>query len=330
MKIEKLQSLPDEVLDELLAVWEEAVRSSHHFLQEEDIAYFKPLVRDRYLPAVGIFVIRDGDGHIGAFMGVSDHMLEMLFVLPSMQGRGCGRALVSHAVDECGILKVDVNEDNIKARRFYLKMGYEVVGRDEYDSSGKPFPILHLQLPAGRQNICVIETDRLVLRRWREGDIVPFSKMNCDREVMEYLPKCLSFEETVEFYNRIVAEHNARGYGLYAVELKNESRFIGYVGFHGFDFEAAFSPGIEIGWRLSRKYWNQGYATEAAKACIDYARKHRLFDEIYSFTVVCNHRSERVMQKIGMERQGCFDHPSLPEGHRLKPHILYRLDLCQG
>ena len=87
-------------------------------------------------------------------------------------------------------------------------------------------------------------------------------------------------------------------------------------------------PGVEIGWRLAKEYWNQGYATEAAKACLDYARINHLFNEIYSFTTVGNHRSERVMQKIGMSRVCFFTHPSLPEGHKLKPHVLYKLELC--
>ena len=95
----------------------------------------------------------------------------------------------------------------------------------------------------------MIETNRLVLRLWREDDILPFSEINSDKEVMEYLPKCLSLEETEQFYNRIVAEHNAFGYGLYAVEKKSDGCFIGYVGFHHFDFDADFSPGVEIGWR---------------------------------------------------------------------------------
>ena len=99
----------------------------------------------------------------------------------------------------------------------------------------------------------MIETDRLVLRSWCEDDIVPFSKMNSDKEVMEYLPKCLSLEETVQFYNRIVAEHDRFGYGLYAVATKSSGSFIGYVGFHNFDFDAEFSPGVEIGWRLDKE-----------------------------------------------------------------------------
>lgn len=172
----------------------------------------------------------------------------------------------------------------------------------------------------------MIETDRLILRTWRKDDILPFAEINRDEVVMEYLPKTLSPEETEQFYRRIVAEHDVYGYGLYAVEAKEDGRFIGYVGLHHFDFDAPFSPGVEIGWRLAREYWDKGYATEAAKACLDYARKCGLFNEVYSFTAVCNNRSERVMQKIGMEHQGFFLHPALPEGDRLQRHVLYRLD----
>lgn len=145
MKIEKLQFLSNEILDELLKIWEKSVRSSHHFLNEEDIEYFKPLIRDQYFPAVKLYIIRNKGGQITSFMGVSDDMLEMLFVLPEEQGRGYGKALVNYAINQCNILKVDVNEDNRQACQFYFRMGYEIIGRDEFDPTGKPFPILHLQ-----------------------------------------------------------------------------------------------------------------------------------------------------------------------------------------
>lgn len=144
-EIEQLQTLSDDVLDELLVVWEKAVRSSHHFLKDEDIEYFKPLVRNSYFLAVELYVIRNDAGRIAAFMGLGDDLLEMLFVLPEEQRNGYGKALVNYAIDRCGIRKVDVNEDNGQACRFYLTMGYRVVGRDELDATGKPFPILHLQ-----------------------------------------------------------------------------------------------------------------------------------------------------------------------------------------
>ena len=117
-------------------------------LKEEDIEYFKPLIRNQYFPAVKLFVIRNENGRIAAFMGLSDDMLEMLFVLPEEQGHGYGKAFVDYAIDKCNIYKVDVNEDNEQAYKFYLHMGYEVIGRDELDPSGKPFPILHLQQPS--------------------------------------------------------------------------------------------------------------------------------------------------------------------------------------
>ena len=95
----------------------------------------------------------------------------------------------------------------------------------------------------------VIETGRLVLRTWYDEDVAPFAEMNADKEVMEHFPATLSFEETMRFYDRITAGHDAFGYGLYAVELKGCGEFIGYTGFQRFDFGTGFSPGIEIGWR---------------------------------------------------------------------------------
>ncbi len=144
-KIEKIEVLSDGVIDELVAVWEKSVRSSHHFLKEEDIAFFKPLVKEQYLPSVMLFVIRNEAEWIAAFMGLGEDMLEMLFVLPEEQGKKYGKTLVGYALDQFHIVKVDVNEDNKQTYQFYLHMGYELVGRDACDATGKPFPILHLR-----------------------------------------------------------------------------------------------------------------------------------------------------------------------------------------
>lgn len=171
-----------------------------------------------------------------------------------------------------------------------------------------------------------IETERLVLREWTEADLVPFSQINSDAEVMEHFPRMLSYDESADFYRRITGEFAECGWGLFAVELKETGEFIGYTGFHRFDFDAEFSPGVEIGWRLARRHWGNGYATEAAKACIEYARGKGLAARLYSFTAVCNVRSRRVMQKAGLEYAGNFMHPALPDGHRLKEHVLYRIE----
>ena len=173
----------------------------------------------------------------------------------------------------------------------------------------------------------MIETSRLILRQWTENDIAPFAAINRNEQVMEYFPHRLSYDETCDFYRRITDEFADSGFGLYAVELKETKEFIGYVGFHRFNFEACFSPGTEIGWRISPEYWNRGYATEAAKACLNYARHENLFDRLYSFTAVCNRRSERVMQKIGMKYVRDFLHPALPDNHPLQKHVLYSIEI---
>lgn len=135
----------DGTLDELLAVWEQSVRSSHRFLTEADLDFFRPRVRGEYLPAVELFVVRSAAGRIAAFMGLSAERVEMLFVLPEEQGKGYGRALLEYAFRERRIVRVDANEDNVQAVRFYRHAGYRIVGHDATDPSGRPFPILHLQ-----------------------------------------------------------------------------------------------------------------------------------------------------------------------------------------
>ena len=133
--------------DELLTVWEASVRSTHHFLTEENIQFYKPLVRNQYFQAVELYIIRNWERKIAAFMGLSDELIEMLFVHPDEQGKGYGRRLLEYATRRKQINKVDVNEQNDKALGFYLRMGFRIIGRDETDGMGKPYPILHLQLP---------------------------------------------------------------------------------------------------------------------------------------------------------------------------------------
>lgn len=171
-----------------------------------------------------------------------------------------------------------------------------------------------------------IETDRLVLREWKPDDLPLFRAMNSDSRVMKYFPATLNETETDAFYHRIINEFNTQGHGLYAVELKSTGEFIGFVGLHRIGFEADFTPGIEIGWRLAAEHHNHGYATEAAKAVLETACNAGI-RQLYSFTAKNNLPSERVMQKIGMEYAGEFFHPALPATHPLARHVLYRITL---
>lgn len=173
-----------------------------------------------------------------------------------------------------------------------------------------------------------IETPRLVLRDWKEEDLLSFIRMNKDGQVMEYFLKKLTDEESLDFYQRIKAEFTACGFGLYAVEDKENHTFAGYVGLHNFTFNTDFAPGIEIGWRLLPEAWGKGYASEAASACMEYAQKVLKLKEVYSFTSLPNKRSERVMLKIGMTKVKEFNHPLVPAGHPLSMHVLYKSVFC--
>ncbi len=170
------------------------------------------------------------------------------------------------------------------------------------------------------------ETERLILRLWKPEDLPSFVAMNKDARVMKYFPSKLTDDETLAFYKRIQDEFEMRGWGLYAVELKATGQFIGYVGLHEIGFEADFTPGIEIGWRLAGDYHNKGYATEAATEVLRLAKSHGI-NTLYSFTARINKHSERVMQKIGMEKICEFNHPRLSTDSPLCSHVLYSVIL---
>jgi RimJ/RimL family protein N-acetyltransferase len=173
-----------------------------------------------------------------------------------------------------------------------------------------------------------LSTERLQLRRWRDTDLDPFAAMNADPVVMEYFHHGVrSRTETADFMARIEQEFESRGFGLWAVEVPGVAPFIGFVGLHAATFEAPFTPAVEVGWRLARPHWGKGFATEAARAAVAFGFARGGLDEIVSFTSVGNVRSQRVMQRIGMTRdlQGDFDHPAVPPGHPIRPHVLYRI-----
>ena len=168
-----------------------------------------------------------------------------------------------------------------------------------------------------------IETHRLVLRPWLESDLEPFINMNSDPKVMRFFPKTLEPAQTEQFYKEIVQEFSEYGYGLYAAEEKESEKFMGFIGFHQAKFEVDFCPCVEIGWRLDKKYWGRGYATEGAEACLEHGFANLNLDKIYSFTSNINYASQRVMQKIGMTFERYFDHSKIPVGNPLRPHVCY-------
>jgi putative acetyltransferase len=130
----------------VLEVWEASVRATHHFLSEADIQFFKPLIPDEIFHVAELACVRDSAGQVAGFVGVENGKIEMLFIHPMWRGQGVGSRLVRYAVKELEAVLVDVNEQNEQAVGFYRRMGFEVEGRSELDSTGKPFPLLHLRL----------------------------------------------------------------------------------------------------------------------------------------------------------------------------------------
>jgi RimJ/RimL family protein N-acetyltransferase len=172
-----------------------------------------------------------------------------------------------------------------------------------------------------------LQTDRLRLRNWLPGDREPFAALNADPRVVEHLPSALSREESDGLVARIDAHFGRHGFGLWAVEIHAGARFAGFLGLAVPGFEAHFTPCVEVGWRLAAELWGHGYATEAARAVLTFGFETLRLSEIVSFTVPGNVRSRRVMEKLGMRHDPVddFDHPALPEGHRLRRHVLYRI-----
>jgi RimJ/RimL family protein N-acetyltransferase len=173
----------------------------------------------------------------------------------------------------------------------------------------------------------MIETDRLLLRRWIEEDREPFYRLNSDARVMEFMPKSLSRSESDLLGDRIEEHFRKHSFGLYALELREDHSFIGFLGLAIPAFTAHFTPCVEIGWRLSNNHWGRGLATEGARAVVKHAFEELSLGALVSFTAPANVRSRRVMERIGMVRDPAddFDYPNFPECHPLRRHVLYRL-----
>ena len=171
----------------------------------------------------------------------------------------------------------------------------------------------------------MIETERLILRQWKESDYLPFINMGSDLEVMKYFPKCLTQEESINFIKAVTGIIDENKWGFWAVELKKSQEFIGFIGLHSQPTQFDFSPCIEIGWRLAKDFWGQGYATEGAKAALEYAFNTLNLDKVVSFTSSVNKPSESVMKKLGMKKVTEFNHPKLPQNHDLAKHVLYEI-----
>lgn len=176
-----------------------------------------------------------------------------------------------------------------------------------------------------------LRSERLLLRRWLPSDLAAFAALNADSAVMEHFPSTLTRTQSSALIASIESCFQTNGYGLWAVEQRGEGSFIGFVGLRPVDREMPFSPAVELGWRLAREHWGQGYATEAATAAADFAFTELALTELVAYTARCNLRSRRVMERVQMTHDPAEDflHPQLTPSHPLAPHVLYRLSAHQ-
>ncbi|MEA2484805.1 MAG: hypothetical protein QOC55_2752 [Thermoleophilaceae bacterium] len=164
-----------------------------------------------------------------------------------------------------------------------------------------------------------IRTARLLMRPWQDEDRAPFAAMNADPMVMRYYPRPMSREESDAFVDRIEARFDEHGYGLWAVELDGE--FTGYVGLAWHVFEEGGLEELEVGWRLAKRFWGRGIATEAGRAALAIGLQHE--PTVVSVTAEINEPSQRVMQRIGMRLDSRFEHIRVDVGSPLRPHVRY-------
>lgn len=174
----------------------------------------------------------------------------------------------------------------------------------------------------------MIETERLIIRPWRDDDRAPFAAMGRDQDVRRFLGPLQSRADSDALIDRLIAMQAQFGYCIWAVERRADAAFLGFCGLGPGPAGTPLHGGIEIGWRLARAYWGQGYAREAAQACLDWAWATLPVGAILSMTVPANTASWGLMERLGMKRvpDGDFDHPGVPDGSPLKRHLVYRLD----
>lgn len=172
-----------------------------------------------------------------------------------------------------------------------------------------------------------LETTRLILRPWLDRDRAPFARMSADPQVMAYLLPFASPEAVNAWIDRQQTHLKTHGFCFWAVESKADGTFIGAAGLLRVGYEAHFTPAVEVGWRLDRRFWGQGYAPEAAARAIRFGFEHLDLQEIVANTVPANRNSRRVMEKLGMSHTAAddFDHPLVPIEHPLRRQVLYRL-----
>lgn len=250
-------------------------------------------------------------------------------VVPWKRRRGYATralALMRERVRAQGLRYADItcDVDNVASCKVVMANGGFPAGRFRKPESWGGTESLRLRWYTGLPLPVAIDAPRLRLRQWREEDKAPFAALNADPRVMEHFLAPLTREESDALVERARAAIERRGWGSWAVERRADGAFLGFVGLTVVRDELPMAPAVEVGWRLAAHGWGAGYATEAAQAALHFGFDVLELPEVVSYTASTNLRSMAVMRRLGMSRSGEFEHPGMPEGHRLRPHIIFR------
>lgn len=169
-------------------------------------------------------------------------------------------------------------------------------------------------------------SERLGFRNWKESDIPAMHAISSDLEVMRYFPKTQSLAHTSDFVKRMQDHYNANGFCYFAVDIAKTGEFIGFIGMCWQTYKVHFNPAVDIGWRLHKTYWGNGYASEGAKACLAYGFNTLKLERIVAVAPQINIPSVAVMKKIGMSWVEDFEHPLLTEHPELQVCALYEIN----
>jgi len=172
----------------------------------------------------------------------------------------------------------------------------------------------------------IIKSERLGYRTWKDDDVEEFLKLNSDEEVMKHFPRTLSENEVEILIDRLQKHFYKNGYTYYAIEILKSQEFIGMIGLALQEYKTSFTPAVDIGWRLKRGAWGNGYATEGAKRCLEYAFNELGMKKLISVCTIHNKSSENIMKKIGMTKMGKFNHPEMASYPEYVKHFHYEIN----
>lgn len=330
-----------QMLTALLDLWEDSVRASHTFLNNQHIAEIKLEVKAALQSSQNIITATDKKDFLG-FVGVEDNKIEMLFVASKSFRKGVGKALLKEALErylkDYPCILVDCNEQNTQGLAFYKSLGFKKIGMSEKDSAGRDFPIVHLKIDKTTlkkaleretsdsvANAFVCESERVFLRPYTQADFAALHKIVSDKQTMVAWGQGFGKKESEEWLEKQLAHYQQYGFGIWAIVEKQSGKIIGNAGLNHTEIslKGKTQKIVEIGYLLHRDFWGKGYGSEVARMCAKYGFETLGLEEVYCLIKEDNLSSLKVAKKLSMQKVG--EYPKPYKGKKIN-HLVFKLD----